>query len=180
MRRKTHAAAHVSAEPSSPQAHPRVPVPDGVRQRTQGPGSPAQEGPGASGGLDSEEVEPAPRPGASFPKTCRIRTSAEYDRAFRSGRSIHTRHFRLVVAPAPEAVGRLGLVVSRKVGKAWARNRVKRRLREYFRMHRHAFAVHVDLVVVAKKGAAELETGVLFQELEEALAPWWGDSPSGR
>lgn len=114
---------------------------------------------------------------ASFPPSCRIRKRGEYDRAFRSGRSVHTPHFRLVVAPAAEAESRLGLVVSRKVGKAWLRNRVKRVLREYFRVHRLAFAVPIDLVVVAKKGAAELGTASLWQELERGLGAWEADSP---
>lgn len=83
------------------------------------------------------------------------------------------------MAPAEGAVSRLGLVVSRKVGDACARNRVKRLLREYFRLHRHELSSTVDLVVVARKGAAELDTGHLFQEVARGLAAWRAGSPSG-
>jgi ribonuclease P protein component len=74
-----------------------------------------------------------------------------------------------VVARAAGDESRLGLVVSRKVGKAHARNRVKRVVREYFRTHRHTFRVSVDIVVVAKRGAAELETEALYRELGSVL-----------
>ena len=66
---------------------------------------------------------------------------------------------------------RLGLVVSRKVGESVVRNRVKRRLRESFRVLRPKLATEgpmrdVDLVVVARASAANLQS----QELAAALA----------
>lgn len=47
---------------------------------------------------------------------------------------------------------RLGLTVSRKIGKSVRRNRVKRLVREYFRLHRHDFHLRADIVVVPKRG----------------------------
>jgi ribonuclease P protein component len=75
-------------------------------------------------------------------------------------------------------VSRLGLTVSRKVGKAHDRNRVKRRVREYFRLRRHGLTPHVDLVVVAKPGAARLSARDVAEELDAALADWLRDSRS--
>ena len=50
---------------------------------------------------------------------------------------------------------KLGLAVSRKVGNAVARNRVKRFLREYFRTHRAQFLVEdLQMVIVARPAAA--------------------------
>lgn len=46
---------------------------------------------------------------------------------------------------------RIGLTVGRKVGNAVARNRVKRVLREFFRLHQHQFDCPVDVVVVPKR-----------------------------
>ena len=52
------------------------------------------------------------------------------------------------------ASSRLGLVVSRKVGGAVVRSRVRRRLREAFRLHQHELGQPVDLVLVARPSIA--------------------------
>ncbi len=68
----------------------------------------------------------------------------------------------MVVSPSSRPDGspdpRLGLTVSRKVGGAVVRNRVKRRVREWFRHSRKALPAGVDLVVIARRGAGELST----------------------
>ncbi len=84
-----------------------------------------------------------------------------------------------MVAPAPEETSRLGLVVSRKVGKAHDRNRVKRLLREYFRMRRQELLTPLDLVMVAKPGAAGLGLGEVSAELDRALRDWRPGPPPG-
>jgi ribonuclease P protein component len=59
---------------------------------------------------------------------------------------------------------RLGLVATRRLGKAVRRNRVKRLLREFFRRHKTALPKK-DLVIMAKKGAAALD----YYQVEEEL-----------
>ena len=51
---------------------------------------------------------------------------------------------------------RLGLVVSKKVGRSPQRNRVKRLVREWFRVSRHRLDDPWDLVVIARSGAPDL------------------------
>jgi ribonuclease P protein component len=53
------------------------------------------------------------------------------------------------------ATSRVGVVVSRKVGKAVQRSRVRRLLRETFRLHRSELAQPVDLVLVARPSIAD-------------------------
>jgi len=62
-------------------------------------------------------------------------------------------------------VTRLGLVVSRRVGGAVVRNRVKRVVREWFRRHRSLLPKGVDLVVIARSDAADLGTDAAWAEL---------------
>ena len=64
---------------------------------------------------------------------------------------------------------RLGLVVSRKVGGAVARNRVKRHIREFFRRNQHCMTPGLQLVVVARAPSATLSGTDCADELERLL-----------
>ena len=108
--------------------------------------------------------EPNLRGTARFTKAERLRHRRDFLRAQAQGKRLHTRHFGLVLAPTAEGHPRLGLVVSRRLGKAVQRNRVKRLLREFFRRHKSGLPA-VDLVIMAKKGAAALT----YHQVEEEL-----------
>jgi ribonuclease P protein component len=89
----------------------------------------------------------------------RISRSGDFDAVYRRGRSAANRHlvvyaFAREGAP-PGAPARLGLSVSRKVGDAVVRNRVKRALREQFAALVPALPPGLDVVVIARPGAAE-------------------------
>ncbi|MFC0595979.1 ribonuclease P protein component [Thermus composti] len=93
--------------------------------------------------------------------------SLKGDRAFqrlRKGRGGRGRYVSVKWLPAPEL--RVGIVVSKKVGKAVARNKVKRRLREILR-RLHLPQAH--LLVIAHPEAREAGFAELFQDVVRAL-----------
>lgn len=112
-----------------------------------------------------------------MPKRRRLSRSGEFDRVYREGSSHATRHLVLYTFPrGGEGTegARLGVSVSRKVGGAVDRNRVKRTLREAFWELGDRLPLQHDFVVVARPDIAELieregKDGVRAS-LEEALA----------
>jgi ribonuclease P protein component len=78
-----------------------------------------------------------------------------------------TRHFVLLLASQPVSERpRIGLIVSRKVGGAVARNRIKRLCRECFRLTPGIVPDGIDLVVVARTGAESMK----LQEVRDEWA----------
>jgi ribonuclease P protein component len=64
----------------------------------------------------------------------------------------------------------LGLVVTRRLGKAVRRNRVRRLLREFFRLHKSRLPAQ-DVIIMAKKGANALTYEQVQEELSRLLLP---------
>ncbi len=91
--------------------------------------------------------------GQEFPRALRLRRQADFERVFRL--RCTAGDDRLVVFACPNDLphARLGLSVSRRMGKAVVRNRWKRIIREAFRLSRLQLPAGVDLVVVPKPTA---------------------------
>jgi len=88
--------------------------------------------------------------GLFFGKEDRIRLSREFREIAKNGARAQTRDFVLLVKKSGLDRSRLGVTVSKKVGNAAVRNRTKRIIREFFRLHRDEFPGPVDMVVIAK------------------------------
>jgi ribonuclease P protein component len=105
------------------------------------------------------------------PNRGRLSRSAEFERVYRQGRSTANRHLVLYTFPNHSAERpRLGLSVSRKVGGAVERNRVKRMLREAFARVEPELRSDQDVVVVARPSAAELVEREGLSGVDAALA----------
>lgn len=111
----------------------------------------------------------------SFGRDRRIRKRADFLRVQSTGQRASTPHFVLLVAAQDPLIAspppsRLGVVVTKKVGNAVARNRVKRVCRECFRTWpqngTELVPDGIDLVVIAKEGAPELGLAAVRDEWE--------------
>src|SRR4029077_1491335 len=104
----------------------------------------------------------------SLPPARRIRRRPEFQHVFDAGRRAHGRYLTIVAAPAGGELSRLGIVASRKVGGAVARNRAKRLIRQVFRTESGP-AQACDLVVIAKQSAVTAGLGDVVMDYRVAL-----------
>ena len=107
-----------------------------------------------------------------FERADRLLDSRDFQRISREGRRAASAEFVMIITP--NACGdrsRVGISASRRVGNAVVRNRIKRRVRDWFRRERESLPGNVDLVVIARNKASRLvENGSVAMALDKTLA----------
>jgi ribonuclease P protein component len=114
----------------------------------------------------------------SFSKNERLLNPRDYVKLNRVGQREETAHFKIIFAENGLGISRLGITVGRKTGNSVVRNKVKRLIRECFRLHKAHFPQGYDILVAAKQGARHLdywkvkeELGALILDKESRLSP---------
>ncbi len=99
----------------------------------------------------------------------RLRHRQEFERVFQRGTKQVSSAFVWYLLPTSGPHSRLGMAVSKRVGNAVVRNRIKRYTREFFRRHKMQFDPPCDIVVVARRQAADLEYAESVQQFTSLL-----------
>ena len=100
-----------------------------------------------------------------FPAMRRLKVSREFERVRKEGRAVRGGLLILSVLPVDgEKRFRVGLITSRRVGEAVARNRVRRRLREIVRRNQQSLKGGIWFVVIARRSAAQTDSATLEVE----------------
>jgi ribonuclease P protein component len=100
-----------------------------------------------------------------FTKKERIANPQDFRRVMKSGRRLPSRNFILFIQKSENTFHRLGIVVKKEIGPATFRNRMKRYIREFFRLHKHQINGSYDIILMVKKGCSVHR----YQEAEEEL-----------
>lgn len=90
-----------------------------------------------------------------YPKKYRLRKRSEYRSLSETGEACHQKHFLCIYQKGEGARSRLGITVTKKVGSAVIRNRLKRLCREFFRLNWTRLGGGWDLNIIAKHSAAK-------------------------
>jgi len=131
-------------------------------------------------GESKRGVEPRAGAGA-FPRSARLLRHADFERVYKQGRRHFSASMTVFYWPRPEgtttpaaksvkAAGlRIGFTVSRALGGAVERNRMKRRLREAVRLTRPAASASADVVINPKKSLLTVDFAAVVNEVSRAF-----------
>lgn len=86
---------------------------------------------------------------------CTLKKNSDFRRLYNKGKSAVTPYMVVYCRRNKERGNRLGYTVSTKLGHAVVRNRVRRRLREIYRLNAHKLSSGYDIVIVARARCVE-------------------------
>lgn len=101
-----------------------------------------------------------------FEKKIRLLKSEEYLNLRKKSKRLENTEFYLIFKKNQYQYSRIGLTVSKRIGNAVVRNRIKRIIRDYFRKNRHLIKINIDINMIAKKSAAGKTNRELFESLK--------------
>lgn len=88
-----------------------------------------------------------------------------FKNVYNNGSSAASRYLVMIVLPNSQNINRLGITVSKKVGKSVVRSRVTRLIREAYRLNESILRTGFDIVIIARVNAA----GTKFSEIERSF-----------
>lgn len=89
----------------------------------------------------------------------KLRKNKDFQSVFQSGKSCANKYFVMYVSTNNLGINRFGVSVSKKIGNSVVRHRMKRLLKECFRLQEDMFNSSLDIVVIVRKGADSLDYG---------------------
>jgi len=99
-------------------------------------------------------------------KIQRLKKNEDFQKVFKQGRSTANRQFvAYVLMQSGQPYNRIGLSVSKKVGNAVTRNRIKRYIKEAIRGVENHFITGIDCVIIARKPTADMD----FKQTSKSL-----------
>jgi ribonuclease P protein component len=103
-------------------------------------------------------------------KEYRVKKEKEFQDVFKKGKSTANRQFVIyVLHKEKQDHFRIGLSVSKKIGNAVVRNRIKRLVRQFFLEHKNGVAHDKDYVIIARKPVADMDFKQVTSSLEHVL-----------
>jgi ribonuclease P protein component len=103
----------------------------------------------------------------SYRKLERITNHSRYRAIYQQGVWTSSRHFTTITCCNDRGTRRLGITVTKKTGNAVKRNRIKRLIREFFRLNKSLFPAGYDVIVMAKRNMSPLKYQEACRELTE-------------
>lgn len=105
-----------------------------------------------------------------FPRDLRLLRHSDFERVYKQGKRHFAAHMTVFYLRRDEGGMRVGFTVSRALGGAVERNRMRRRLREAVRLERPSTSVPVDVVINPKKSLLTVDFLELQREVAKAFA----------
>ncbi len=105
----------------------------------------------------------------TWPREKRVQRRADFVLCYDANRRFFSKYFVLFTRKQEEGGWRAGFTVSRKMGNAVRRNKMKRILREFFRLHGQNLPQGLDIIVVPKKNL--LGVPISYALVREDLSP---------
>ena len=102
-----------------------------------------------------------------FNRESRLLTPGQFQAVFKNATRFSSKHFTVLITPTTKQEKRLGLAIAKKrVKLAVQRNRMKRLVRESFRLKRNELP-EIDIVVMVKSGIDELDNKQITAQIEK-------------
>ncbi|BBB90570.1 ribonuclease P protein component [Methylomusa anaerophila] len=92
-----------------------------------------------------------------LPKQTKLCKNRSFQAVYRSGKSYANKMAVLYVVPKTDGHRQIGFAAGKRLGSAVVRNRVKRLLREAYRLNQHKISQGVDLVLVGRQAMVEAD-----------------------
>jgi len=98
-------------------------------------------------------------------KIYRLRSNMEFKKVYSGGKSYWNRNLVLYVKKNNVGDTRIGYSITKKIGNAVVRNKIRRRMKEIYRLNFNGVKNNYDLILIPKKNIVDIS----YKELESAM-----------